>query len=105
MKDYNISPEFITEVASNPELENRLKTDPIKTLKESSALHPIEDTWVYRIVVLALGVVAVSTITYSFVLIFSGNTVADIPPIFLALGSAAVGAISGLLAPSPAKRG
>ena len=66
------------------------------------------DVWIYRIVVAALASVALLSISFSFVIYFwrSGNGAAEvrIPEIMIALGSAAVGALAGLLAPSPSGR-
>jgi hypothetical protein len=60
------------------------------------------DTWIYRMVVGLLGIVMVTGIIGAFILALDGK---DKPPdIFLALGSAAVGALAGILAPSPNKQ-
>ena len=60
------------------------------------------DVWVYRAGLLILGVVCIVTVTGGLVLAWPGK---EIPESIVALGSAAVGAIAGLLVPSPAKRG
>jgi hypothetical protein len=57
------------------------------------------DKWIYRLVVGLLGVVMLSGMLGSLILTLRG--VEKIPDIFVALGSAAVGALAGLLAPSP----
>jgi len=60
------------------------------------------DPWIYRMVVGLLGIVMVTGMCGALVLALDGK---DKPPdIFLALGSAAVGALAGILAPSPDKR-
>ncbi|MEY4484405.1 MAG: hypothetical protein RL693_1857 [Verrucomicrobiota bacterium] len=68
---------------------------------------PLEsDRWIYRIVVGSLGLSIILTITFSFFIYYkdSGNADPKIPDLFLAIGSAAVGALAGLLAPSPSDR-
>jgi hypothetical protein len=60
---------------------------------------PLDDIWIYRIVVLMLGIVMLTAMVGSLILTTSGME--KVPDIFLALGSAAVGALAGLLAPSP----
>ncbi len=60
------------------------------------------DPWVYRIVVLSLGLTVLGTVGGGFLLAFKVG--ASIPEGLIALGSAAVGALAGLLAPSPTRR-
>ena len=60
------------------------------------------DAWIYRIVVTVLGLVMLSEIGGSIALAMADKKAA--PEILLALGSAAVGALAGLLAPSPASK-
>lgn len=60
------------------------------------------DPWVYRIVVISLGLTVLGTVFGGFGLAFKAG--ADIPEGLIALGSAAVGALAGLLAPSPARK-
>jgi len=56
------------------------------------------DVWVYRMVVFFLGSAVLSTILGG---LYIATTAADLPEGLIALGSAAVGALAGLLAPSP----
>jgi len=56
------------------------------------------DKWVYRMVVGALGLLALIAAVGGIILV-AGNRTA--PDILVALGSAAIGALAGLLAPSP----
>jgi hypothetical protein len=72
------------------------------TTVETLATKPLDDPWIYRIVVSILGVVMLTGMIGSLILAKApSNPPAQIPDIFLALGSAAVGALAGLLAPSP----
>jgi hypothetical protein len=56
------------------------------------------DVWVYRMVVFFLGSAVLSTILGG---LYIATTAADLPEGLIALGSAAVGALAGLLAPAP----
>jgi hypothetical protein len=57
------------------------------------------DPWIYRMVVLSLGITVISSVIGA--LLITGISAADIPQGVVALGSTAVGALAGLLAPSP----
>lgn len=59
----------------------------------------ITDKWTYRIVVLALGIAVLIGMLGLIVLSWRGVTV--LPEGLVAIASAAVGALAGLLAPSP----
>src|SRR6476620_5922350 len=87
-----------TAVESDPDLEQKMKDDPKATLKTIAALPLQSDVWIYRGVILALGFAICSTIAASAVLAFYGNT---LPEGMASLAATAVGAMAGLLAPSP----
>jgi hypothetical protein len=96
-------PELNTLVQNNTDVEDAFKKDPKQALQQFTDTSFIPDNWIYRIVVGSLGFVVV-VITLGIVWrVASGNTVEDknIPTILTALGSAAIGALAGLLAPSP----
>jgi hypothetical protein len=61
------------------------------------------DPWIYRIVVVALSLVALATVFGGIYLatIAKGDAKIALPEGIIAIGSAAVGAMAGLLAPSP----
>ena len=59
------------------------------------------DIWLYRIVVVVLGLTVVASIVGAIVLTLSGQST---PEVIVALGSAAIGGLAGLLAPSPINR-
>lgn len=60
------------------------------------------DVMIYRIVVIVLGATVLLTVIGGLGLAFLGSpNNYKIPPELIALGSAAVGALAGLLAPSP----
>ena len=87
-------------LSSDPSFEQQLKTNPTQALA-SLATSPIQwDAWIYRLVVLALGLTLLASAAGGIWLSVLGK---DTPQILTALGSAAVGALAGLLAPSPAR--
>ncbi len=61
------------------------------------------DKWIYRLIVIILGLTLLFTVIGGFGLILTGAT-KPIPEGLIAIGSAAVGALAGLLAPSPGSR-
>lgn len=64
------------------------------------------DVWIYRSVVFTLGLVLLSTVAGGIYLAYvgHGDQTIKLPDSIVALGSAAVGALAGLLAPSPVAR-
>jgi hypothetical protein len=88
--------ELATRVARDPQLAEELKEDPAGTLSRIAA--PIPNTTVYRIVVSALGLAVLIALIGSIILVLKDKTNLEV---LTALGSAAVGALAGLLAPSP----
>lgn len=103
---------LVARLKANPEIMENAKTDP-KVLDDiakqvTTALPPpafITDRWTYRIVVLSLGFVCSAAILGAIYLtsIVSAGSPANIPDVLTALGAAAIGALAGLLAPSPSK--
>jgi hypothetical protein len=85
-------------VARDQHLMDELRADPETTLARLDS-EPVPDTGVYRIVVGSLGIVVIICVIGAIYLTAVGKTA---PEILIALGSAAVGALAGLLAPSPA---
>jgi hypothetical protein len=98
-------PDLNNLIQNNPDVEDAFKKDPKDALQKFTDTSFIPDNWIYRIVVGSLGFVIV-VITLGIVWrVASGNAVEDknIPTILTALGSAAIGALAGLLAPSPSR--
>ena len=89
-------------LATDPELQTQFKSDPVAALGKLVAAPLESDVWIYRMVVGALGLVALISIIGAIVLVSLGKTS---PDLLTAMGSAAVGALAGLLAPSPVKKG
>jgi hypothetical protein len=59
------------------------------------------DIWLYRIVVMVLGLTVMACLIGAIVLTMNDQST---PEVVVALGSAAIGGLAGLLAPSPLKR-
>ena len=88
--------ELASQVAADTTLQDRIKADPVAALSDLAA--PLQsDVWIYRGVVAFLGTVIVIAIIGAIILAANGLT---IPDVLTALGSAAVGALAGLLAPT-----
>ena len=89
-------------VANNPQLAQDIKDDPGK-LRELAQSPLQTDKAVYRLVVIALGLAVLIAAGGALWLGLRGS--ATVPDALTAIGSAAVGALAGLLAPSPARSG
>jgi hypothetical protein len=80
----------------------KTETDPGPVLKEVAKIADergwTEDKLLYRIAVIVLGLLTLIAALGSIVLVAVGKTT---PEVLVALGSAAVGALVGLFAPSP----
>ena len=88
-------------IAEDQNLAARIKEDPERTIAglASASIVPVPDTWIYRIVVISLGLALVLCVVGAIIL--ARDKSAQIPDILLAVESATVGALAGLLAPSP----
>jgi len=91
--------ELAAALQADPELAARVKDDPAGAIAGLAA--PLQtDVWIYRIVVGALALAILGAVGGAILLAMNGRT---IPEVLLAIGSGAVGALAGLLAPSPAR--
>ena len=89
--------QIVRQINENPAFEAKMREDPKGTL--TALTLPLQtDVWIYRVVVAALGLVVMSAVGGALVLAGYDK---DTPEVVVALGSAAVGAMAGLLAPSP----
>ncbi len=92
--------ELAERIARDPDLEKKVKTDPIKTIASLST--PLQtDVWLYRLVIIILGLVVLGAMVGGVIMAVYAR---DLPQFVVAIGSAAAGALTGLLAPSPAER-
>jgi hypothetical protein len=83
-------------VSQDPQLATEISQDPAGTLARVAA--PLPDTTVYKIVVSALGLAVLIALIGAIILTLRDKTNLEV---LTAIGSAAVGALAGLLAPSP----
>src|SRR5688572_21183756 len=91
----------IEEVTNDPSLSADEKIKLVNNLQSLST--PLQtDVMIYRMVVGCLGLTVLITVIGGFIL--TSKSGASIPEGLIALGSAAVGALAGLLAPSPVPR-
>lgn len=97
-------------VTEDPAKLKALKANPIEELakiikeakEQTSKPAYFGDIMVYRIVVGMLGTIALAAAIGAIIL--AGVSKQETPPVLVALGSAAIGALAGLLTPSPAAR-
>jgi hypothetical protein len=97
-----ISKNLLDELPKNEELKKEFIDDPVKVIKKYKS--PLDnDKWIYRSVVWVLGVAVILCIIFSFYLSSSATKdfAPDIPQFLIAIGSGALGGLTGLLAPSP----
>ncbi len=93
--------ELTTMIANDKSLEEEIKKDPIKGIAKITESPLQWDKWIYRIVVLMLGLTVLLIALGGIYL--AANEVTTIPDILIAIGSAAVGALAGLLTPTPGR--
>jgi hypothetical protein len=95
--------DFKNAISSDTALQNAFKTDPTEAAKNIQETPLTSDKWIYRIVVVALGASILSILLGVLILVGLGKFTDDtkVPTILTAIGSGAIGALSGLLAPSP----
>lgn len=96
--------QFKSQLENNPQLQKEFREDPVDAIRNFQQINPLSnDKWIYRIIVLSLGVTIISIIIGVIVLIGMRVISNDsgVPTILTAIGSAAIGALAGLLAPPP----
>lgn len=89
-------------VAKDPNLESQLKQNPKETLAQLAPVF-VSDVWIYRIVVTSLAILIIGVVAVAALLALRDPKV-EIPQTITALGSGALGALTGLLAPSPTNK-
>ena len=96
---FQIDREELIRKLDDPVYVQSLQADPAAALERVKYQTPLEgDVWIYRGVVIALGLAVLMTIGGAIYLAASATPP---PEILIAIGSAAVGALAGLLAPPP----
>jgi hypothetical protein len=107
VKDEEIAREVAQDLRDNPQLREQVANDPAaleplvaKAVRQNTPLET--DRWIYRIVVTALGVAVLLVIAGAITLALVVDAIPEVvTQLLTAIGSASVGAIAGLLAPTP----
>jgi len=94
--------ELVTMIKKDKSLEEEIRKDPAKAIAKITESPLKTDEWIYRIVVSALGLTVLIAVSGGIYLAAKPDTA--IPEILIALGSAAVGALAGLLTPAPGSK-
>ncbi|MHB0951518.1 MAG: hypothetical protein ACYC10_06295 [Allorhizobium sp.] len=89
---------LLTTILSDPNLPPAVRAEAQELQDTKRALEG--DKWVYRMVVGFLGMAIITTVCGGILLSW-GASATGLPDGIVAIGSAAVGALAGLLAPSP----
>jgi hypothetical protein len=89
-------------IAQDPDLEQRIRENPVAAVAEVAGDPLTSDPLIYRVVVIVLGVVLL--VATGGALVLTAYEL-DIPDLLTALGSAAVGALAGVLTPLGGSRG
>ena len=93
--------DVIAQLRADDTLEAGAKTKVLSKLEAIPS--PLQsDPWIYRSVVLFLGFISSATVLGGLIIVATSSVV--IPGEIVALGSAAIGALAGLLAPAPSQR-
>ena len=94
--------ELVTMIVKDKSLEEEIRKDPAKAIAKITESPLKTDKWIYRIVVSALGLAILLAVSGGIYL--AAKQVTATPEILIAIGSAAVGALAGLLAPTPGSK-
>jgi cytochrome bd-type quinol oxidase subunit 1 len=96
---------FVKELGENENLKEEFIKNPMDTIKKFENSKPtyFNDVWIYRIVVGVLGMVIFATTLGVIFIMMKPNADIDnqVPTLLTATCSAALGALTGLLVPSP----
>lgn len=93
----------LAEIAQDASLTAEAKGKVLSILQPALQPPLQSDKWIYRLVVIFLGVVVMSTVLGGIIIVMTGQT-KPLPDGIVAIGSAAIGALAGLLAPSPVSK-
>ncbi len=102
MKTNRIS-ELKIELDKSSELKEKFINNPMQFINSISTSEPLKDKKVFLFIVGIVGVVLLCSILLGAIIIFKSADVtkAKVPEFIVSIGSTALGAIVGLLAPSP----
>ncbi|AZB08945.1 hypothetical protein EG344_09005 [Chryseobacterium sp. G0162] len=95
-----------TALKNNSDLQEKFKTNPVEAIRSVEIRNPKDtDYWIYRIIVIMLGLAIIAIIAGLILLSFwsEGEPDSQLVTIFATISSGAIGALAGLLSPSPRK--
>lgn len=95
-----------TALKNNSDLQEKFRTNPIEAIRSVEIRNPKDtDYWIYRIIVIMLGLAIIAIIAGLILLSFwsEGEPDSQLVTIFATISSGAIGALAGLLFPSPRK--
>lgn len=94
-----------TALKNDNNLQEKFKNDPVAALGSVETRNPKDtDYWIYRIIVIALGLAILFIIIGLIIISMNEKPLEnELITIFTAISSGAIGAMAGLLAPSPNK--
>ncbi|MBE5321087.1 hypothetical protein IM793_18115 [Pedobacter sp. MR2016-19] len=91
---------FIKDLDQKPGLKQEFEANPQDTLIKNTATNPKNDVWIYRLVVSALSLVLLVVTTGILINVKEIQAADKVITIIASIGSAVIGALAGLLAPS-----
>ena len=99
MKDDKLA-QLLTPLMNRPDIPEDVRA--LINMAVSEAINPLKyDKWIYRGVIIVLGIAVVATVFGGINLALKADPNIKLPEFIVAIGAAAVGALAGLLAPSP----
>ncbi|WP_156510517.1 hypothetical protein [Labrenzia sp. OB1] len=102
MSDLSLANRQLQNILLRDDLPDTAKAELEAMQKELNS--PLQtDRWIYRTVVVVLGTVVIVTVFGGIYLeiVSNGDEKIGLPQAIVSIGSAAIGALAGLLAPSP----
>ena len=103
MEELRSAKELKNFLLKDADFQEKVRQNPEAAIKGLNVGNPLDtDPWIYRLVVFFLGLTVLVAVLAGIILPM--NKIENIPQILVAIGSAAVGALAGLLAPSPTKK-
>jgi len=102
----NTFDDFKTALKNNSALQEEFRENPVRAAESLVTTNPKDtDYWIYRIIVMMLGLAIIIIIIGLVALAITGKGTNDsqLVTIFATISSGAIGALAGLLSPSPKK--
>lgn len=95
---------LLKEIKSSDVLKQRLLENPVAFLEGVTEEPPMNNLWVFIVIVGIVAIVLISSMVMAFnFLSDTANTTGKVPDFLISISSTALGAIVGLLAPTPGR--